>query len=48
VAEGVETEAQCDLLVRLGCDFLQGFLLHPPVPAEELPASLAGRRLRCP
>ncbi|MFT3806853.1 EAL domain-containing protein [Arenimonas sp.] len=31
VAEGVETEVQRELLLRLGCDALQGFLLHPPL-----------------
>ncbi|SDV48426.1 putative bifunctional diguanylate cyclase/phosphodiesterase [Chitinasiproducens palmae] len=35
VAEGVETNAQQTLLTRLGCSFLQGFLLGHPVPAED-------------
>ncbi|AMM16837.1 hypothetical protein AX768_22560 [Burkholderia sp. PAMC 28687] len=35
VAEGVETDAQQDLLTRLGCDSLQGFLLGRPMPALE-------------
>jgi EAL domain-containing protein (putative c-di-GMP-specific phosphodiesterase class I) len=30
VAEGVETAAERDLLVTLGCDFLQGYLLAKP------------------
>jgi EAL domain-containing protein (putative c-di-GMP-specific phosphodiesterase class I) len=30
VAEGVETPQECDLLVALGCDFLQGYLLAKP------------------
>jgi EAL domain-containing protein (putative c-di-GMP-specific phosphodiesterase class I) len=30
VAEGVETEAERDVLVELGCDLLQGFLLGRP------------------
>jgi EAL domain-containing protein (putative c-di-GMP-specific phosphodiesterase class I) len=30
VAEGVETVAERDLLVTLGCDFLQGYLLAKP------------------
>jgi predicted signal transduction protein with EAL and GGDEF domain len=34
VAEGVETEQQRQLLVRLGCEGLQGFLLHPPLDVE--------------
>ena len=32
VAEGVETPAQRAYLERLGCDYLQGFLLGRPVP----------------
>ena len=36
VAEGVETGAQRDLLTRLGCDSLQGFLLGRPMPAGEV------------
>jgi len=36
VAEGVESEAQRDQLVALGCDELQGFLFAKPMPAEAL------------
>jgi EAL domain-containing protein (putative c-di-GMP-specific phosphodiesterase class I) len=35
VAEGVETEAQRELLSRLDCDTIQGYLLAEPLPAEE-------------
>jgi diguanylate cyclase (GGDEF)-like protein/PAS domain S-box-containing protein len=35
VAEGVETEAQRDLLMSFGCDYVQGFLYSPAVPPEE-------------
>ncbi|MGK5112102.1 putative bifunctional diguanylate cyclase/phosphodiesterase [Geodermatophilus sp. CPCC 205506] len=42
VAEGVETAGQLAALDRLGCRFLQGFLLGEPVPAGELSALLAG------
>jgi len=38
VAEGVETEAQRDLLRTLGCDVLQGYLLGRPLPVEEFEA----------
>lgn len=31
IAEGVETEAQKDLLAHFGCDFVQGFLYSTPV-----------------
>ncbi|MGY1681250.1 putative bifunctional diguanylate cyclase/phosphodiesterase [Geodermatophilus sp. SYSU D01176] len=41
VAEGVETPGQLAALRRLGCRFLQGYLLGRPVPAAELPAVLA-------
>jgi EAL domain-containing protein (putative c-di-GMP-specific phosphodiesterase class I) len=30
VAEGVETPSERDLLVTLGCDLLQGYLLAKP------------------
>jgi diguanylate cyclase (GGDEF)-like protein len=36
VAEGVETEAQRDELVRLGCDELQGYLFARPMSALAL------------
>jgi len=35
VAEGVETQAQVDLLGSLGCTTVQGFLLGRPLPAME-------------
>lgn len=38
VAEGVETAAQADVLRRLRCDELQGFLLGEPVPKEQFVA----------
>jgi diguanylate cyclase len=40
IAEGVETVAQRDILGRAECDLLQGFLFHPSVPAEEVPATV--------
>jgi EAL domain-containing protein (putative c-di-GMP-specific phosphodiesterase class I) len=36
VAEGVETAAQRDLLVELGCGYGQGFLFSPPVAPSAL------------
>jgi len=44
VAEGVETLAQRDILVSLGCDELQGFYLARPMPAEALEAWTEGRK----
>lgn len=36
VAEGVEREDQLDLLRELGCEFVQGFGLGYPAPADQL------------
>jgi diguanylate cyclase (GGDEF)-like protein/PAS domain S-box-containing protein len=35
LAEGVETETQRDFLALRGCDFYQGYLMSPPVSAED-------------
>ncbi len=35
VAEGVETPEQLDLLRRLGCGMMQGYLVAPPLPADK-------------
>ncbi|MBW7903267.1 MAG: EAL domain-containing protein [Rhodocyclaceae bacterium] len=40
VAEGVETPAQRDVLLGLGCDVLQGFLFSKPEPGEIIEAQL--------
>lgn len=36
LAEGVEHQQQLDLLRKLGCDAVQGFLINPPLPNEKL------------
>ncbi|MGH6611633.1 MAG: EAL domain-containing protein, partial [Burkholderiaceae bacterium] len=36
VAEGVENEAQRDILLQLGCDEMQGFLFAKPMSARAL------------
>ncbi|BDI33613.1 hypothetical protein CCAX7_56640 [Capsulimonas corticalis] len=36
VAEGVETEAQLDMLREMGCEVYQGYLCTPPLPAAQL------------
>jgi diguanylate cyclase (GGDEF)-like protein len=43
-AEGVETPEQRDLLVKMGCDELQGFLFSPGLEARELRALGASLR----
>ena len=42
VAEGVETVEQKELLTRLGCDSLQGYLLGRPMAAEQFVAGVFG------
>lgn len=41
IAEGVETEVQRDVLVSLGCQQMQGFLFHRPMPATLLGPTIA-------
>ena len=45
VAEGVETQAQLDILQRLNCDQVQGFLLGRPAAAEAVTQLLEAARL---
>jgi diguanylate cyclase (GGDEF)-like protein/PAS domain S-box-containing protein len=42
VAEGVEEEWQVQLLRELGCDLGQGYLLSPPLPADDAEQVLFG------
>jgi PAS domain S-box-containing protein len=43
IAEGVETEAQRDFLVRHNCDAFQGYLFSRPIPADQFHAFIASR-----
>ena len=43
IAEGVETEAQLQLLKDLNCEMVQGFYFAPPLPPDELEKSILGR-----
>ena len=42
IAEGVESRAQLDLLLREGCDAVQGYLFSKPLPFDEFMAGLPG------
>ncbi|MEO8856126.1 MAG: EAL domain-containing protein [Burkholderiaceae bacterium] len=46
VAEGVETQAELDLMRDLGCDSVQGYLIAKPMPAAELVRWLRARQAR--
>ena len=41
VAEGVENVEQLEFLREHGCDYMQGYLIGKPMPAEELSRMLA-------
>lgn len=43
VAEGVETQAQIDLLRTMGCDVLQGYALARPMGTRDIEAFLRAR-----
>lgn len=41
IAEGIETQTQCDRLIRLGCRLGQGYLFALPQPPDSLTAVLS-------
>ena len=38
IAEGVETAEQSEMLLSLGCHFMQGYGIARPMPPEQMPA----------
>lgn len=47
-AEGVETVEQLQIVQEMGCDFVQGYLISPPMPPQALKAWLIDFRPRWP
>jgi diguanylate cyclase (GGDEF)-like protein/PAS domain S-box-containing protein len=45
IAEGVETEEQCNFLQKHQCSEMQGFLFSEPLAAAEMEVLLSGRKL---
>ena len=41
VAEGVEDSELVELLKKMGCDYIQGYVFSKPMPAEDYQAFLA-------
>ena len=48
VTEGVETQEQFELLLKHDCDYIQGYLLSPAVPFNEIIGVIQGIALRNP
>ena len=46
LAEGIETQEQCDALVALGCKFGQGFLFSPPMRGDQVETWASGQAAR--
>ncbi len=46
IAEGVETAAHGEILLRLGCELGQGFAFARPMPADQIPGWMATRTPR--
>jgi diguanylate cyclase (GGDEF)-like protein/PAS domain S-box-containing protein len=42
IAEGVETREQAETLLAQGCDIMQGFYFHPPMPTADFTALVTG------
>ena len=48
IAEGIENEDQLKLLRLVQCEYVQGFLISRPVPAEEITATARASRAGAP
>ncbi|MFT5542323.1 MAG: sensor c-di-GMP phosphodiesterase-like protein [Glaciecola sp.] len=48
IAEGIETEAQRDLLIAAGCYYGQGYLFAKPLPIKEFEAYLKSQLVKAP
>ena len=46
LAEGIETQEQCDALTALGCKYGQGYLFSRPMPGCEVAAWAEGQAAR--
>jgi diguanylate cyclase (GGDEF)-like protein/PAS domain S-box-containing protein len=46
LAEGIETQEQCDALIALGCRFGQGYLFSRPMDGRDVAAWAAGQAAR--
>jgi len=44
VGEGVESNEQLEIMSRLGCDEIQGYLISRPKPADEMTEFLVHQR----
>ncbi|HEY8219459.1 MAG TPA: EAL domain-containing protein [Methylobacter sp.] len=45
IAEGVETKEQCQLLIKMGCDYGQGYWFSKPLPAFEFQSLLENKKI---
>lgn len=45
IAEGVETEEQGSMLLQLGCELAQGYVIARPMPPDEIPKWLVSRHI---
>ena len=45
-AEGIETKDQAKILVEMGCDFLQGYMISKPLPVDDFIVFVPGYKCR--